>query len=1124
MHYKSIFVLTLLFSACISQAQLWQELPSSDISYADQYTTVPSKFSIFRLDNELMKSLLWDCPHEDNRNEGKSQIITFPLSDGSMDEFEVWEYYIMEEKLSAKYPDIKTFHGQSRSNPYRKIRIDYTDRGVRAVISENYSKTYIEHLNRNDKSLRLVFNRLDFPRKNKWTCEFDEREHGSHVHTDKNNRNLRAGDCQFRTYRLAQATTGEYSNYHGAFNQSQSSLVMSAVTTTINRINEVYEQDITVRLILINNTDTLFFYNPNTDPYTNNNGSQMLGQNQTTCDARIGNPNYDIGHVFSTGGGGVANLNAVCNNSIKAGGVTGSSQPEGDPFDIDYVAHEVGHQFGANHTQNNNCNRSNNTAMEPGSASTIMGYAGICNPNVQNNSDPYFHAISIQEMTNRILNTNCHTTISFPNNPPLLAPLQNYNIPVSTPFVLTADATDPDGDALLYCWEQMDNQVGQMPPQSTNTAGPIFRSIVPQISPSRYFPPITNVLNNSSNTWQVLPSVARNMNFRITVRDLPNIVGNVGCTTERNVTVSTIGNAGPFVINTHNTPDTWFEGENINIEWDVANTDQAPINCSHVDILLSYDGGNNFSTVLASNVPNIGSAIITIPIGTSSQARYMVKGVGNIFYDINNANITIEPGGETFLMSITPTVINECNTFPVTFQLNTISLQGYNGDVQFFASDLPPNAVGVFNPPLIQAGQSSTLTITNLNGNTGAFNITIRGVSGSIVRQQVITVNLFTPNQSVQLSSPANNASNIPLIATLIWQNINSPQYEYQVSKNQNFTKIVYSGIISDFSFTTPDFLIGDAVYYWRVRPVVPCESDNWSQIRQFTTQKCGVNFANDLPIPISASGTPTINSYFTTSDRGTMTDVDVVRLQGRHTWINDLDFSLFRPGNDNARVIMSRSCNDEDDFNINLDDAAPPGGWPCPPNDGRTYRPSNTLAWFNNNQLNGQWRLRVRDNVNQDGGFLDSWGLKICANNYCRTNVDHIYKDGIGSLPAAVACAQSGNIITLSSKIHNDTICLEDVSILINKNLTIRAAPGTVVAVRSDSQNPAFRIQAGFNVTLEGFEIIGSETNEASLINQGNLILRDMKIGRKPSNSSSVTVRNDGGTITVQGNTILQE
>lgn len=1124
MHYKFILVINLLFVIFQAHGQLWKELPSSTIAEADQYTTIPDKYVIFQLDNDAIKSLLWSCPHEDGRNGSKVQIIAFPLANGELDDFKVWEYSMMEEKLAEKYPDIKTFHGQSVSNPYRKIRIDYTERGLRAVISEQYQKTYIEHLNRTDKSLRMVFHRRDFPRKNKWTCEFDEHLHGSHSHKENNDRNLRAGDCQFRTYRLAQATTGEYSNYHGAFNQGQSSLVMSAVTTTINRVNEVYEQDITVRLILISNTDTLFFYDPATDPYTNNNGSQMLGQNITTCDARIGNANYDIGHVYSTGGGGVAYLNAVCNNSLKAGGVTGQNQPEGDPFDIDYVAHELGHQFGANHTQNNNCNRNNATAMEPGSASTIMGYAGICSPNVQSNSDAYFHAISIQEMSNRITSTNCHTSISFPNNPPSLAPVQNYSIPISTPFILTASATDPDNDPLTYCWEQMDNQAAQMPPQSSNTSGPMFRSVIPVSSASRYFPPLSNVLNNTTNTWQVLPSVGRDMNFRVTVRDIPNINGNAGCTTERNLTVTTVVSAGPFVVTSQNSPTTWFEGENVDITWNVANTDQSPINCTNVEILLSYDGGNNFTSVLAANAPNNGLATVTVPVGTTSQGRIIIRAVGNVFYDVNNANITIEPGGETFLMSVSPSLVNECNTSPVVVQVNTTSLQGFNGNVQLFATNLPPNAIASFNPPLIQAGQSSTLTISNLNGNTGTFLITIRAISGTIIRQQGVTINLFSPDQVVQLSSPANNATNIPLRATLSWQTLDSPEYEYQISKNQSFTKIIYSGTTAELNFTTPDFLIGDAVYYWRVKTVNPCGAENWSQTRQFTTQKCGLNFANDLPIVISGSGTPTINSYFTTSDRGTMTDVDVIQLQGRHTWINDLDFTLYRPGNNTGRVIWNRPCGSEDDFNINFDDAAPAGGWPCPPTDGRTYRPSNTLAWFNNNQLNGQWRLRVRDFVNQDGGFLDSWGLKICANNYCRINVDHIYKDGIGSLPAAVACAQSGDIITLTNSIHNDTICLEEVSILINKNLTIRAAQGSVVAVRSDSQNPAFRILPGFNVTLEGFEIIGSDSNEASLVNEGNLIMRDMKIGIKPGNASAITVRNDGGTITVQGNTVLVE
>ena len=364
-----------------------------------------------------------------------------------------------------------------------------------------------------------------------------------------------------REYRLAVATTGQYSNYHGATSSSQSSLVLSAVATTMNRVNGVYEQDVTIRMLLIGNNTDIFYYSGASDPYSNNDAGAMLSQNQSNIDAVIGNSNYDIGHVFGTGGGGVAWLGVPCNNNHKAKGVTGSGNPVGDPFDIDYVAHEMGHQWGASHTQNNSCNRNGPTAMEPGSASTIMGYAGICSPNVQFNSDAYFHGVSVQEMNNYISGGNgnsCDAPVfSFNNNPPSVSAGSNYTIPRLTPFVLTATGSDPDGDPITYCWEQWDNEVGSMPPSASNNQGPMFRSFYPSSSPKRYFPRLEDLVNNVSPTWEVLPGVNRNMEFRVTARDLR---GTVGCTDEDNMNISVNASAGPFEVTAPNIALTWTEG------------------------------------------------------------------------------------------------------------------------------------------------------------------------------------------------------------------------------------------------------------------------------------------------------------------------------------------------------------------------------------------------------------------------------------------------------------------------------------------------------------------------------------------------------------------------------------
>src|SRR5690606_28235382 len=450
----------------------------------------------------------------------------------------------------------------------------------------------------------------------------------------------RAGDCMKRTFRLALACTGEYANYHGSTPQNNNKgPALAAMATTMNRVNGLFERDATLTMQLVANNDALVFLNPSTDPHSNYDGGAMLPQNLPTCNQVIGFNNDDIGHVFSTGGGGVAYLASPC-SSFKAGGVTGSPNPVGDPFDVDYVAHEMGHQYGANHTQHNPCNRHGPAAREPGSASTIMGYAGICSPNIQNNSDAYFHAVSLAEMKTFILGWGaCSEDIDNGNTKPVITPISNYTIPYGTAFVLRGNGFDADGDELTYCWEQTNQQSSTQPPLATSTTGPNFRSLHPSNSPDRYMPVLSSVLQgNLTPTWEVVPNVGRTMNFALTVRD-NNING--GEYARVNALVTTSGSIGPFTVTSQNTAVNWESESEQTITWNVAGTTNAPVNTSMVNILLSDNGGASFDYVLASNTPNDGSETITVPnIGTAN-ARIMIEAVGNIFYAVNSTAFSI---------------------------------------------------------------------------------------------------------------------------------------------------------------------------------------------------------------------------------------------------------------------------------------------------------------------------------------------------------------------------------------------------------------------------------------------------------------------------------------------------
>ncbi len=604
---------------------------------------VPTRYRLYRLDFEQMRQYLKMAPSEQDIREGSSGLLLdMPLADGTVGSFEIWEAPVMHPDLGKAFPDIRSFAGKGVSHRGMTARFDITPKGFHAMIlNPSGSTIFIDPYARGNTQNYLCYFRKDFVKKDgsRWECHVVDAPITVEFPPGANER---AGDCgNLREYRLALACTGEYANYHGAYGSNKAP-ALAAMVTSMTRVNGVFERDCGIRMVIIPNDTAIIFTNPSTDPYTNSNGNTMLNENQTTCDNIIGTNNYDIGHVFSTGGGGVAVLNSPCNAANKAKGVTGQPDPVGDPFDIDYVAHEMGHQYGAQHTQYNNCNRSNPSAMEPGSASTIMGYAGICPPNVQNNSDDYFHARSLQQIGAFVTGAgnSCATPIATGNSAPVVAALTNYSVPRSTPLVLSGSATDPNNDPLTFCWEQMNAYTSPpqpMPPQPTNTTGPVFRSLQPTADNSRYLPNFPAVLNNTTPTWEVLPSVARSMSFRLTVRD-NNPLG--GCTSEANMTVSTVAGTGPFQVTSPNGGESYPSGSTQTITWDVAGTTASPISCANVEILLSTDGGNSFATLVAST-PNDGSETVTLSVSPTTQARIMVRAVNNIFYDISNSNFSI---------------------------------------------------------------------------------------------------------------------------------------------------------------------------------------------------------------------------------------------------------------------------------------------------------------------------------------------------------------------------------------------------------------------------------------------------------------------------------------------------
>ena len=548
----------------------------------------------------------------------------------------------MAPELAAKFPEMKTYRGQGLDDASAVVHFDVTPAGLHAQILSPQGAIYIDPERHGDARRHVAYFKRDYRRKaggfRCFTQEVEGLFQPAALITPA------ASGATLRTYRFAVAATGEYTQFHGGTVAGG----LAAIVTAVNRVNGIFESELAIRLVLVANNDRLVFTNAATDPYSNSDLNAMLTQNQTAIDSVIGSPNYDLGHVFCTAEGGLTgSIGTACFDGVKARSVTGQPSPTGDPFYIDYVAHEIGHEFGAAHSFNGTggiCNgqRSESQAFEPGSGSTLMSYAGICDADdLQAHSDPYFHSASydaIQFYATVGFGKDCPVSTPTGNNPPVVSvgAVTNFNIPRGTPFTLTAFGSDPDGDALTYCWEERDRGPAQTLSSADNGSSPLFRSYAPTTHPSRTFPNLLNLLINTTNLGEKLPATSRTNKFRVTARD--NRAGGGGVSAA-NMQVTVFSNAGPFVVTSPNTAVNWF-GTRL-ITWEVAGTAASPVNTTQVDILLSTNGGLDFPIVLASATANDGFHYAVLPNVGVTQARIKIQAVGNIFFDVSDASFTI---------------------------------------------------------------------------------------------------------------------------------------------------------------------------------------------------------------------------------------------------------------------------------------------------------------------------------------------------------------------------------------------------------------------------------------------------------------------------------------------------
>lgn len=962
----------------------------------------PKKSDVWKLDFNVLQESLRLAPWEFTTEAAQrpAQIVV-PNAQGDMETFEVFETAIMHPELSAKFPEIHTYAGTSVSDRGKTIRITTSpDRGFNAMITRpDMGIEYVEPLVWGQTDRYVIYDKADLtydqritlPRLDLTTID----KSLAHDYTKPaESRGTLADPVRLKVYRFAASCNGEFSQDHGGTVAS----TLAALVEYTNRIDMAFERDIDLRLQLFSEQEKLIFTDPGSDPFNGATAAELMEQNLFVVTNYVGINNFDVGHVYARYPGGpaagIAGGQACTNSKARAISTGNGTGNYGDRF-VEVIGQEIGHQFAGGHTWNK-CEetggRSATEAFEPGSGTTIMAYAGVCGADNVGGGDTYYHAGSIQEIRGFNLQTGptCGSWIQTTNNPPVvtLTYTDGFFIPIGTPFELKGSATDPDGDPLTYCWEQYD--LGPICPLSAPKGNaPIYRSLPAVTASNRVFPRMQSVLAGQNTTLaEHTPTYTRDLTFRLTARDNRPNGGGVGW---ENMEFKAYEGAGPFEITTPNTIGTvWKIGEYAKISWTVNNTDKAPVNCEKVNILISTNGGNTYTT-LVENTPNDGLEYVVVPNTPGTAVRIRINAANNIFFDISNRNFRIEaPTTPNLSLSASRDEAVICLPGNFTTDIAALGSLGLTGTANLdLTGNIPPGAVTKFSSNTVTTGSGSSQLSVDLSKVVakGTFVFNVRAIlPGADTTMVPITIRTINSDfSSVTPLSPADGSTGVALNQTVRW-NLSpfADAYDVQVATSPAFkpADIIasQSGLTID-SFNVPVFLDKGTPYYWRVRATNECSSQ-WLDPAFFSTfsENCSTVSANDLPKNISNSSTPTVESVINVNASGAIGTVNIKNIKGSHQFFRDLEFKLVGPDNTEVVLIKNKCGNFNGNFNFGMSDLAP-NAFACPPtNVGAIYRPENPLAPFKGKNTAGAWKLVIKDGTIGSGGTLQEFKVEFCS------------------------------------------------------------------------------------------------------------------------------------------------